>query len=188
MAHNSHPRRRYLAVASTAVATVTGCLETVNRQRENRRYETSVSVDASPSDLVVTATVPDSRIETDSPAVIDLAVENATDRTLEFAASPPTPFGVLYARSGSREVLLWSDAYERSPYVQTRDGRVVGGDDVEGSVRLEPGTTATGSYLVRATEPGLSAGRYVVETSAGSEPTIDGAPVRVVLEFDRLDG
>ena len=148
-----------------------------------------VGADVAADDLLdLDVELADPAVSPDSPAALELTVTNATDDVLALTARHPWPFGVLPAwpqgRSGPM-VTLWSDEYDETPHVETREGRLTGFDDeAEVTEELDVDGSVTRTYEVRADPPHLQAGTYESSTRATISPSEPGSdPTSALIGF-----
>ncbi|WP_049969995.1 hypothetical protein [Haladaptatus cibarius] len=184
-------RRRSFVLA---LASLTGCVTDArqnspqDRPMEDVHYTVSTTVrPSSDSELQLSVRTLDSDITPTSPARISFRLHNAGSSPTPIESGVPAPFGVLYGYRDTERILLWTDAYERSQYVQVEDEMVVGVDEVGRQTTLEPDESLERTYSIPYGTPNLYEGRHTVNGTGGRDLSFDGINYRIVLNITRKE-
>jgi len=125
-------------------------------------YNTSNSNNSSP--IKFDAELIDEKINSSSPAKIQLMIEPASNTNVSLLGSAVYPFGVLHAESGKDNLVLWSERYEENSAISTEQGRVT----TIGAIRIigehSGGETVSRNYSIRLKDV-ESSDNYTVQGS-----------------------
>lgn len=136
-------RRHLLSVTAGGIASLAGCLG----DTEYRVTDVTVPEQAEP--LFLNVSVLDESVNIESPARLEISLENQSDTAVEIRTTGVTPFGVLAVgtmeEEGSDQILLYTDAYEQTDRVQvSKTGVRLNNDPIIET--LSPGQSVTEEF------------------------------------------